>query len=333
MGLMPIWFFNFLDGGNSMQFKSVLEELEVTKFRKNVERELEDYFEDGGYWMIEPKIFQSYDEFVCSNLRTNSKKTVKVLSGNSEVYILRPDITMNILRKIFSKWENDKPLKVYYNSKIYLNNENYNIKEQRQMGIEYLGEDSLLADQEMITMAVNLMKKVDQPFILELGSSKYLDSYFEEINIDIELENKIKNYIAKKNKHGLISLLKKNDVKSMLLENILSMQGDMEAVIDQARKYPMNIEMQNALKELEDLKDIFASNKMIPYIHFDLSMIADLDYYDGIIFKGYYFESNKKILSGGRYDRLTEKFGKKASAIGFSVDMDEFVGLMLKEAK
>ncbi|MEA3422448.1 MAG: ATP phosphoribosyltransferase regulatory subunit [Bacillota bacterium] len=316
-----------------MQFKSILEELEVTKFRKDVERELEDYFEDSGYCMIEPKIFQNYDEFVCSNLRTNSKKTVKVLSGDSEIYILRPDITMNILQKIFSKWEKDKPLKVYYNSKIYLNNKNYNIKELRQMGIEYLGEDSLLADQEMITMAVELMKKVDRPFILELGSSKYLDSYFEEINIDIKLENKIKNYIAKKNKHGLISLLNKNGIKSILLENILSMQGDMEAVIEQARKYTLNLEMQNALKELEDLKDIFAGNKMIPYIHFDLSMVADLDYYDGIIFKGYYFQSNKKILSGGRYDRLTEKFGRKTSAIGFSIDMDEFVGLMLKEAK
>ena len=324
--------FLFFEWREKMQFKSILEELEATKFRRNVERELENYFEDKGYLMIEPKIFQSYDEFVCSNLRTNSKKTVKVISGNSEVYILRPDITMNILRKIFSKWKNDKPLKVYYNSKIYQNNEGYNIKEFRQMGIEYLGENSLSADQEIIAMATALMKKNDKPFIIELGSSKYLDSYFEKINLDINLENRIKNYIAKKNKHELISLLKKNNIKSALLENILSMQGNMKTVLDQAREYTMNKEMENALKELEDLKDIFDNNRIIPYIRFDLSMIPDLDYYDGIIFKGYYFESNKKILSGGRYDRLTEKFGKKASAIGFSIDMDEFVRLMFKEA-
>ncbi|MCD6436197.1 MAG: ATP phosphoribosyltransferase regulatory subunit, partial [Clostridiales bacterium] len=119
---------------------------------------------------------------------------------------------------------------------------------------------------------------------------------------------------------------------SALLENILSMQGNMETVLNQAREYQMDKEMKSALKELEDLKDLFDKNRIIPHIHFDLSMIPDLDYYDGIIFKGYYFESNKKILSGGRYDRLTEKFGKKVSAIGFSIDMDEFVRLMIREA-
>ena len=46
-----------------------------------------------------------------------------------------------------------------------------------------------------------------------------------------------------------------------------------------------------------------------------------INYYDGLIFKGYSI-SSPKILSGGRYDRLTEEFEMRVPAIGFMVDMD-----------
>ncbi len=51
-------------------------------------------------------------------------------------------------------------------------------------------------------------------------------------------------------------------------------------------------------------------------------MIQDIDYYDGIIFKGFCQSIPTKILSGGRYDKSTEKYGKKVPAIGFMIDMD-----------
>jgi ATP phosphoribosyltransferase regulatory subunit len=48
-----------------------------------------------------------------------------------------------------------------------------------------------------------------------------------------------------------------------------------------------------------------------------------MSYYDGIIFKGFIKSIPDSILSGGRYDRLMEKFGKKVGAIGFAVYLDK----------
>ncbi|MBN2259477.1 MAG: ATP phosphoribosyltransferase regulatory subunit [Clostridiales bacterium] len=312
-----------------MKYKSIEEELKVTKFRKVLEKKLEAYFEDRGYSFIDPKIFQNYDEFICSNYRIDSKKTVKVLSGQSDVYILRPDITMSILGKVLNKWDKDKLLKVYYNSKIYLNDESLNIGEYKQMGVESFGVDSLEADQEMIDMAIALMKQSEIPFILELGSSKYLDGYFKSLDLDQESEKKITELISKKNRNEMKNL----EFRSSLMDNILDMQGDMDSVLTKAREFSLNEEMESALDELEALKDFFESNNLTTWIHFDLSMVPDLDYYDGIIFKGYYFESSKKILSGGRYDKLTEKLGKRVASIGFSIDMDELVRIKLEESE
>ena len=84
---------------------------------------------------------------------------------------------------------------------------------------------------------------------------------------------------------------------------------------------------------MKELRDFFEKENLKKWIHFDLSMIPDLDYYDGIIFKGYYSSSPKKIISGGRYDSLTEKFRKKVSAIGFSINMDEMIRFMIQGGK
>ena len=55
----------------------------------------------------------------------------------------------------------------------------------------------------------------------------------------------------------------------------------------------------------------------------DFSIESQLGYYNGIIFKGYIKESNDIILSGGRYDKLLNKFNSNKNAIGFAIYMDK----------
>lgn len=305
-----------------MQFRNISQELEVTKIKKDIEREIEAYFEKMDFSIIEPKIFQDYDDFICSNFRQNQSKTVKVLGGDSKIYVLRPDITTNILSQIFSKWEGEPPLKVYYNSKVYRNESRGRIIENYQMGIESLGDDIYKGDREVFEMAVNLMSNLGKEYILELGSSKYLDGFFREIKLNISDEAEIKELISKKNRDNLNARLKSLGLEDTILSKVLDMQGSMEKVISMAKTYDMNIEMKDALDSLESLNKLFLGRDEIDRIKLDLSMVPELDYYDGIIFKGYYMGIPTKILSGGRYDKSTEKFGITVPAIGFMIDMD-----------
>ena len=54
----------------------------------------------------------------------------------------------------------------------------------------------------------------------------------------------------------------------------------------------------------------------------DFSIITDLSYYNGLVFKGSVQGIPSPVLSGGRYDKLVAKLGKKAGAIGFAVYLD-----------
>ena len=314
-----------------MRFKSISEELAASGFRKSMKRETEDYFESKGFRFIVPDMFQSYDEFLVSNFRQDSSKTVKVLSGDSRIYVLRPDITTNILGKIFSKWEGKPPLKVYYNSSIYNNGFEGEIKENYQMGVESLGDDLLKADQEILVMAMELMQSLKMPFVIELGSSKYLDSYIRELNLDLKDEIKLRNLISAKNKDELYKSLEELGLKGTLLNEILDMEGNMEDVINMAKKYPMNQGMESDIDAIENLTMFLKDNNLLSKISLDLSMIPDLDYYDGIIFKGYCQGRPHKVISGGRYDKLTERFGMKVSAIGFMINMDVATQLRYRE--
>ena len=47
-----------------------------------------------------------------------------------------------------------------------------------------------------------------------------------------------------------------------------------------------------------------------------------MNYYNGLLFRGYVEGIPTGVLSGGQYDELIEKMGKKAGAIGFAIYLD-----------
>ena len=56
-------------------------------------------------------------------------------------------------------------------------------------------------------------------------------------------------------------------------------------------------------------------------LRLDLSVFNHLDYYNGVIFNGYIKEYPKAVIVGGQYDKLMEKLGKDAQALGFAVNL------------
>ena len=52
---------------------------------------------------------------------------------------------------------------------------------------------------------------------------------------------------------------------------------------------------------------------------FDLSVINDIHYYNGIVFQGFVQGVSEKVISGGRYDSLLKRMNRKGRAIGFAV--------------
>ena len=77
-----------------------------------------------------------------------------------------------------------------------------------------------------------------------------------------------------------------------------------------------------AVDYLAGLYDELSAAGYGPYVRFDLGMVHQIDYYTGVVFRGYVEGAGDAVLSGGRYDDLVGVFGREAQATGFAVDVD-----------
>ena len=80
-----------------------------------------------------------------------------------------------------------------------------------------------------------------------------------------------------------------------------------------------------AIDRLERVQELVDAYGLGDYVSYDLGMLSKYSYYTGIIFKAYTYGTGEYIVTGGRYDRLLEQFGKKAPAVGFAIVVDQLM--------
>lgn len=293
-------------------------------------KEIENFLFKEGYMNIEPSIFEEYDEFTSVNSRIDKKSTVKILESNSDILILSPDITTGIINKFMPRWDYDLMLKIFYYGKTYKHNGN-GIKENREIGIEIIGDNSQNIDQNTLMTAERIISRYSDNYLLEIGNSKFLKGIMLACSFNKEDYDNILDLLYLKNKQELDDYLSKLNYKEPIctLLNILDLEGTYEEITGKLEGLYLNDMMKAGLQELKTVDDYMKN--ITDKIIYDLSMVSELSYYDGIIFRGYIQGSNTEIIKGGRYDSFTEQFGVKIPAIGFTVELDELLKAIYKE--
>ena len=77
-----------------------------------------------------------------------------------------------------------------------------------------------------------------------------------------------------------------------------------------------------ALCDLIALCEILEGSEESKIINIDFSVIGDMSYYNGFVFKGFVKGIPSSVLSGGQYDNLMNRMNRKSAAIGFAVYLD-----------
>jgi ATP phosphoribosyltransferase regulatory subunit len=313
-----------------MNFLNIEDEMKYFQKMFLLRKEIENYLYEEGYLNIEPSIFEGYDEFTGINSRINRKLTVKLLDNNSEILILAPDITTGIVNKFLPRWEYGKKLKIFYYGKTYKHN-GIGIKENREMGVEIIGEKNQNTDQYILSTAKQIISRYSNDFLLEIGNSKFLKGIMQSCSFNKEEYDNVMNLLYSKNRQDLKDYLSNLPFKNAMstLLNILDLEGTFDEIKEQVEGLYLNELMQQGVEELSKI-DNYMKN-ITDKVTYDLSMVSELSYYDGIIFRGYIKGSNKEIIKGGRYDSFTEQYGYKIPAIGFTVELDELIKVLDKE--
>ncbi len=295
-----------------------------------IENLLRDVYKNYGYHEIISPTLEFYDVFNMNDQPISQEKMFKLFDNRGRILVLRADMTTPIARIAATKIKKEMfPMKLCYSQNIFRVNEilNGKLSEFTQSGIEILGSHEIRGDVEAIYTGIEALKKIGlEDFKIEIGDSKFFKELTETVNLDESKKENLRMLIQNKNISALKEFLDDNKENidkniSIVLEKLPELFGGKEVIIE-TQKLLNNADNMTSLKCIKDVYEVMDKLGLSKYISVDLGMLQNLNYYSGLIFRGYCMEVGDSILSGGRYDKLIENFGDSLPATGFAINVD-----------
>lgn len=301
--------------------------------RRVIEHTLADLFKENNYRKVITPAIEYFDVFKSDNTGIEAEEMYKLSDSKGRTTVLRPDNTMPIARMVATRLNKDDiPVRLYYNQSVFVRSKDLNgrANEIAQSGTELIGDGSIDADLEVISMAVESLKRCDlNSFKLEIGNAAFFNSILNKMDITDTQKADICNFIEGKNYGALGDLLDSlaDSVESKVIKSLPRLFGD-ASVIDDAKALYDDKDANDALDYLKDVYNALCDAGLKDYIMIDLGLVNRSNYYTGVIFHGYAEGSGISVLSGGRYDNLLGDFGMPAPAIGFAVEVSALAEAM-----
>lgn len=296
-----------------------------------VEERLHESIRLYGYEDIQTPTFEFFDVFSREIGTTPSKELYKFFDKEGNTLVLRPDFTPSIARcaaKYFA--EEQAPKRLCYQGNTFTNNSNLQgkLKEVTQMGAELIGDASVEADAEIISLVIKALLNTGlQRFQVSIGQAEYFKGLCGEAGLDEDTELELRAFISGKNYFAAQELLLERGVgepyQSRLLK-VADMFGDLSS-LQEAMEMVENSRSKNAILRLEKLYETIKLYGLADYVSFDLGMLSRYNYYTGVIFRVFTYGVGDAIVKGGRYDNLVGKFGKNVPAVGFALVIDNIL--------
>lgn len=303
----------------------------------SLEGRLKKIFHLYGYHDIQPPTFEYFDVFRKEIGTIPSKDLYKFFDKDGNTLALRPDITPSIARVSATLFKEETlPVRLCYTGNTFINHSNYQgrLRETTQMGAELMGDDSVEADAEMIALVIECLSTIGlKEFQLSVGNVDFFQSLIEDASLDEEAEERVRELINNRNFYGVEEFLESIQVKRSSKEAFAALNDLVGgiATLAQAKNIAPNSKGVKAIRRLEKIYDTLKLYGVEKFVTFDFSMSGTYGYYSGIIFRVYTFGTGDAIVKGGRYDHLTEKFGKQSPAIGFAIVVDELMNALIRQ--
>ena len=277
---------------------------------------LRSLYKHTGYASFKMSRFEEYDLYVKNKEFLIGDSVMTFTDTDGRLLALKPDVTLSIVKNF--NGDAGTLEKYCYDERVFrFSKEKHGFTELLQSGIECLGAVDLMTTAEVITLAADSLSRIGTPFLLELSHMSVIKAIVAAMTDSEELQRKIFHAIGEKNLHEL-KLLCNGHALFDTLEDVLSLRGEPLEVLTQLRLMNLPDAASEGIKELAEVSAIL-SNLGIPGIVLDFSLVSDVRYYNGILFRGFVGGVPERVLSGGRYDPLMQRMGKNGGAIGFAV--------------
>ncbi|RPJ31671.1 MAG: histidine--tRNA ligase [Nitrosopumilales archaeon] len=182
-----------------------------------------------------------------------------------------------------------------------------------QWDVEIFGSPDVDADAEVIDFVSSFLSKLKIDFVILINHRSILEEYLSKYlgitdNSVISEMMRAIDKLSKKSSEQIINEYagKLDSVKLQEFIKFVSVTDRPDKILDNDKL--MEFKSSGNLRELIDsLKSRRVKNMMV-----DFRIVRGLDYYSGLVFEAKELSSQVgSLVGGGRYDKLTEAFGRK----------------------
>lgn len=300
--------------------QNILRSDEQTIFR------LRGLYENYGYRRFKMSKFEAYDLYVRNKDFLVSDRMITFTDARGVLMALKPDVTLSIIKN--TRENEPGPRKVYYNETVYRSGKgDEGFQEIMQTGLECIGELDLYHIYEVTALAVRSLAAISPDYVLDVSHVGLVSGFMEAAGVAEEDYPEVMAAVRSKNLAALDSFCQSRNLSGTvraLLERLVTTYGTMESVLaDLAPLCVGGKKTREAWEELNSLCALLKANGLGDNVYLDFSVEGNMDYYSGIAFRGFLKNLSAGVLSGGQYDKMVEKMGKRCGAIGFAIYLNE----------
>ena len=291
---------------------------EILRFEERIIFQLRLLYKGFGYLPYKMNRFEEYDFYAENKAFLPSGEILTFTGVNGKLMALRPDVTLSIVK--YTK-DSDNPIKLYYNENVY-RSDGVEFNEQMQVGVECIGDIDVNLTGEILLLAKRSLDTISEHSRLDISHMGYLNGLLGFADLSSNKKRELVRCISEKNSFEIKQLCLEYGLPESFSDDLVSLTklyGTYADVADVLKSLCKNDEMSVALDELKSLNSVLDTHGICDTINIDFSIVNDINYYNGIIFQGYIKGVPSKVLSGGSYDELLTKLGRKSKAIGFAI--------------
>ena len=269
-----------------------------------------------GYKPYKMSKFESYDFYVRNKNFLLSDDIITFTDKNGKLMALKPDVTLSIVKNSVGGEEIEK---VYYNENVFrVSDESKAFKEIMQTGLECIGKLDDYCVAEVLLLAKKSLETLSPEYVLDVSHVGILSDVIEDTGIRGEGKQKLLSLVKEKNLHEVDEVFLRSGVsldRAETLKELIRTDGTPAEILPKLEKMFAGTATEKAVKKFAAVLSLIPQDR----VRIDFSVLNDMRYYNGIVFQGFISGMPSGVLSGGQYDLLMKKMGKKSGAIGFAV--------------
>lgn len=290
---------------------------------EQVSGQLRRLYRQHGYLPYRMSKFEEYDLYVRNKNFLTSDNILTFTDTDGRLMALKPDVTLSIVKN--TPDASSGLQKVYYNENVYrTSSAAVGYREIMQTGLECIGQLDLYAMGEVISLADASLSLIGGDYLLDMSHAGIVSGLLN--NVENDLRASVLTEIGRKNTGAIRDLCAQAGLSQDLADKISKLAmlyGTPEQVLPQLEELIAGKQAEDALTELKALCSLLNDMGHSSHLRLDFSIVNDMSYYNGVIFRGYLPGLASGVLAGGRYDNLLRRMGKQGQAIGFAVYLDQ----------